>query len=186
MAGIRQLDRRAFPLQDISSVVRQFKRELDSKTEPDLALLSIIVGAVENSMTCNRTFPTPSENDVFGEPKQLPAVEYHIVDALYSKFHAVIKGAVDLSLYAETKYATRELIKRVSDVIWNSLTRSYYKDRAHLQSLYSYLTGRCIKLLMNTVNLLKLCVYVRICNILVNVQNIYILRIKRIMIQKKL
>lgn len=30
---------------------------------------------------------------------------------------------------------------KVSDVIWNSLTRSYYKDRAHLQSLYSYLTG---------------------------------------------
>lgn len=29
----------------------------------------------------------------------------------------------------------------MSDVIWNSLTRSYYKDRAHLQSLYSYLTG---------------------------------------------
>lgn len=141
MAGFRQVDRRVFPLQDISSVVRLFKKEFDSKNEPDLALLSIIVGAVENSMTCNRAFPPPNENDVFGEPKQLPAVEFHIVDALYSKFHAVIKGAVDLSLYGEIKYATRELVKRVSDVIWNSLTRSYYKDRAHLQSLYSYLTG---------------------------------------------
>ncbi|XP_075225857.1 menin 1 [Lycorma delicatula] len=140
MAGLRQVDRRIFPLQDISSVVRIFRKELEGKSEPDLALLSIIAGAVENSMTCNRTFTTSDENDVFGEPK-IPTVEYNIVDALYSKFHAVIKGAVDLTLYGEIKYATRELVKRVSDVIWNSLTRSYYKDRAHLQSLYSYLTG---------------------------------------------
>uniref|UniRef100_A0A1B6DHZ8 Menin n=1 Tax=Clastoptera arizonana TaxID=38151 RepID=A0A1B6DHZ8_9HEMI len=141
MAGFRQVDRKVFPLQDISSVVGLFKKELDNKPEPDLALLSIIVGAVENSMTCNRTYPPPNENDVFGEPKQLPAIEFHIVDALYSKFHAVIKGAVDLTLYGGIKYANRELVKRVSDVIWNSLTRSYYKDRAHLQSLFSYLTG---------------------------------------------
>lgn len=33
------------------------------------------------------------------------------------------------------------MIKKVSDLIWNSLLRSTYKDRAHLQSLYSYLTG---------------------------------------------
>ena len=46
-----------------------------------------------------------------------------------------------MSVFGNIKYATRELVKRVSDVIWNSLTRSYYKDRAHLQSVYSYLTG---------------------------------------------
>uniref|UniRef100_A0A1B6KSE4 Menin n=2 Tax=Cicadellinae TaxID=33370 RepID=A0A1B6KSE4_9HEMI len=142
MAGFRQLDRKIFPLQDITSVVRLFKKELDGKSEPDLALLSIIVGAVENSMTCNRSFPATNETDVFGDtPKHLTPVEYHIVEALYSKFHSIIKGTVDMSIYGDLKYATRELVKRVSDVIWNSLTRSYYKDRAHLQSLYSYLTG---------------------------------------------
>lgn len=142
MAGFRQLDRRMFPLQDIASVARMFKKELDGKPEPDLALLSIIVGAVENSMTCNRSFPETNENDVFEDPpKHLAPVEYHIVEALYTKFHSIIKGTVDLSFYGDLKYATRELVKRVSDVIWNSLTRSYYKDRAHLQSLYSYLTG---------------------------------------------
>lgn len=142
MAGLRQLDRRIFPLQDIASVQRVFKKELDGKPEPDLALLSIIVGAVENSMTCNRTYPETSENDVFEDPpKHLAPVEYNIVEALYNKFHSIIKGTVDLSVFGEQKYATRELVKRVSDVIWNSLTRSYYKDRAHLQSLYSYLTG---------------------------------------------
>lgn len=141
MAGFRQLDRKNFPLQDVTSVVNLFKTEFESKSEPDLALLSIVVGAIENSMTCNRSYPT-NEHDVFEETsKQIVPVEYHTVEALYTKFHTIIKGTVDLSLFGELKYASRDLVKRVSDVIWNSLTRSYYKDRAHLQSLYSYLTG---------------------------------------------
>ncbi|KAG5330838.1 MEN1 protein, partial [Acromyrmex charruanus] len=138
MAGFHDRDRALFPIRSISAIVQIFKNQLENSAEPDLALLSILIGAVENSLTCNRVF-TPQENAVYDEPK-LPPVEYHIAEALYTKFHAVIKGAVDLTVY-DTKYATRELVKKVSDVIWNSLTRSYYKDRAHLQSLYSYLTA---------------------------------------------
>ncbi|XP_051169974.1 menin [Leptopilina boulardi] len=138
MAGFRDEDKALFPLQSISSIVQIFQNQLENSTEPDLALLSILVGAVENSLTCNRTF-TSQDSIVYDEPK-LPTVEYHIAEALYRKFQTVIKGAVDLTVY-DTKYATRELVKKVSDVIWNSLTRSYYKDRAHLQSLYSYLTA---------------------------------------------
>ncbi|KAL0267364.1 UNVERIFIED_CONTAM: hypothetical protein PYX00_009653 [Menopon gallinae] len=139
MAVFMDIDPNIFPLQDISSVVNVFKQQLTSVKEPNLALLSIVAGAVENSLTCNRNFTVEKETD-FDEGK-LPAVQYHIVEALYLKFSAVIKGAVDLTLYGDGKYATRELVKKVSDVIWNSLTRSYYKDRAHLQSLFSYLTG---------------------------------------------
>lgn len=141
MAGFREVGRQHFPLEDIPSIVRLFKQQLESSSEPDLALLSIVVGAVENSLTCSRSLTVPKETDTLGEPK-LPAVEYHIAEALYSKFHAIIKGAVDVTQYSGSKYATRELVKKVSDVVWNSLTRSYYKDRAHLQSLYSYLTGK--------------------------------------------
>merc|ERR550525_504431 len=70
-----------------------------------------------------------------------PKVELHIVEALCAKFESVIRGYVDLSVFKEGPYATRSLIKRVSDIIWNTLTKSQYKDRAHLQSIYSYLTG---------------------------------------------
>lgn len=139
MAGFVNLDQNIFPLQDIPSVVKVFKQQLTQDQEPNLALLSIIAGAVENSLTCNRNFTV--EKDADCEEGKLPAVEYRIVEALYMKFHTVIKGAVDVTLYGDGKYATRELVKKVSDVIWNSLTRSYYKDRAHLQSLFSYLTG---------------------------------------------
>ena len=89
-----------------------------------------------------------------------PRVELHIVEALCAKFHSVIKGYCDLSLFrwgkrrnissdltilwcrdGKSSYATRSLVKRVSDIVWNTLAKSQYKDRAHLQSLYSYLTG---------------------------------------------
>ena len=139
MAVFLDVNPNIFPLQDISSVVNVFKLQLTAVKEPNLAFLSIVAGAVENSLTCNRNF-TVDKNAKLDIGK-LPAVEYHIVEALYMKFCAVIKGAVDLTLYGNGKYASRELVKRVSDVIWNSLTRSYYKDRAHLQSLFSYLTG---------------------------------------------
>ncbi|CAG2063657.1 unnamed protein product [Timema podura] len=147
MAGFQEIDRQYFPLKDIASIKKLFKQQLESVFEPDLALLSIVVGAVENSMTCNRTFTvqkdktTTEDNNALEDDTKIPAVEYHIVQALYAKFHAIIKGAVDVTQYGVSKFATRDLVKKVSDVIWNSLTRSYYKDRAHLQSLYSYLTG---------------------------------------------
>ncbi|XP_071454833.1 menin [Hetaerina americana] len=140
MAGFREMAKGHFPLQDISSVVRFFKEQLESSLEPDLALLSIIAGAVENSLTCSRSLTAGKETDTCSEIK-LPPLDYRVVEGLYNKFHVLVKGTIDLSQYVVNKYASRELVKKVSDVVWNSLTRSFYKDRAHLQSLYSYLTG---------------------------------------------
>lgn len=140
MARIKQIDRNLFPIKNVQSVVEIFKSQLERNSEPDLALLSIIVGYIENNLTSNRT---NAQLEIYEplESTSLPALEIDLVEELYSRFHSIVKSSVDLTLY-EGKYATRELVKRVSDVIWNSLTRSYYKDRAHLQSLYSYLTGR--------------------------------------------
>ncbi|OXU26838.1 hypothetical protein TSAR_008527 [Trichomalopsis sarcophagae] len=138
MVGFLEEDKGLFPLQSIASIVQLFQNQLENSAEPDLALLSIIVGAIENSLTCNRNFVS-EEAPGYDEPK-LPPVEFQMAEAMYTRFTSIIKSAVDLTVY-NTKYATRELVKRVSDVIWNSLTRSYYKDRAHLQSLYSYLTS---------------------------------------------
>ncbi|KAJ1519560.1 hypothetical protein ONE63_004838 [Megalurothrips usitatus] len=142
MAGLERVNRQLFPLRDISAVAELFRDEIEKSPDPDLSLLSIVVGAVENSLTCNRS---PVLREVQGEGEDAAGgdfeIEFHIVDALYSKFRSTILGSVDLSCYGDSKFATRELVKKVSDVIWNSLSRSYYKDRAHLQSIYSYLTG---------------------------------------------
>lgn len=148
MAGMQGIDKRLFPLTNISSMVSLFKQQLESSVEPDLALLSIVAGLVENSLTCSRLpyIPVEEESEEMESESlkdcEIPPVQLCFVETLYEKFQCVIKGSVDLSLYGTGKYATRELVKRVSDVIWNSLTRSYYKDRAHLQSLFAYLTGK--------------------------------------------
>ncbi|KAK9870331.1 hypothetical protein WA026_006416 [Henosepilachna vigintioctopunctata] len=138
MAGFREIDKALFPITNIPAVVQIFKNQLEDSAEPDLALLSIIVGAIENSLTCRSNISFQISEPV--EATSLPILELHVIEEMYSKFQAIIKGAVDIKNYSKP-FATRELVKKVSDVIWNSLTRSYYKDRAHLQSLYSYLNG---------------------------------------------
>jgi len=158
-AAMREEDKRLFPLSTIGGVVQLFRQQLTGDLEPDLTLLSIVAGCVENSMTSSRNITvSPVSNDIstvsekildYEEPEVAdvenlrldPPVELHIVEALCSKFESVIKGYCDLSLFKEGQFATRSLVKRVSDIIWNTLSKAQYKDRAHLQSIYSYLTG---------------------------------------------
>lgn len=141
MAGFLEEDKALFPVKNISAVIQIFKNQLESSNEPDLALLSIIAGAVENSLTSRSNAALQVCEPM--EPKSLPVLEFHTVDTLYNKFTSIMRGAVDVPKHTGNgkRYATRGLVKKVSDIVWNSLTRSYYKDRAHLQSLYSYLTG---------------------------------------------
>lgn len=137
MAGFRDRDRRHFPLTDVSTVLQLFRDQLEGPDEPNLALLSVTLGCVENALTMNRSTPTSDESSLL-QPI-FPVVELDTVEALYTKFETLVKGSVDLTEY-QSKYSTRDLVKRISDVVWNSLSRSF-KDRAHLQSLYSFLTG---------------------------------------------
>lgn len=182
-----------FPLKSISDVVRLFQVHLETAKEPDLTLLSIVTGIIENTLTgkcsanaiatnadpttLNNNNAEPTNNnsnstaavDALTETKtkvkveestidntsncsNFPVVTFDTVKNLYEKFIKIISligpckriGGKDVKKSSRSNattpvYATREIIKQVSDVIWNSLIRSTYKDRAHLQSLYSYL-----------------------------------------------
>lgn len=137
-------ERSSFPVDGVRRLIELFEKQLSG--EPDLALLSIVVGAIENSLTEPRTAQVEQAEHVHGDKLVtvgFPQITYEDVHALYDKFVGIVRGALGSEARTKTsQHATRTLVKRVSDVIWNSLTRSYYKDRAHLQSLYSYLTGR--------------------------------------------
>ncbi|XP_013401358.1 menin [Lingula anatina] len=139
MAGFRDRDKQHFPLQSIESVVRLFRDQLHCTDEPNLALLSIIIGSIEHTLTVNRALPQNVDLSKTLEPI-FPIIDLQTVEALYCRFESLIRGSVDLTQFPAGK-TTRQLIKRVSDVVWNSLSRSYYKDKAHLQTLYSLLTG---------------------------------------------
>lgn len=130
-----------FPLDSIQKVCDLFEEQLRSEKEADLALFSIIVGAVENNLTNvkNSDKEMNLASNKVGKMK-FPSVEYEEVKSLHERFVTLMRGGVDVKLLNGI-YTTRDLVKRVADVVWNSLTRSYYKDRAHLQSIYSFLTG---------------------------------------------
>ncbi|KAL1442971.1 hypothetical protein MTO96_030503 [Rhipicephalus appendiculatus] len=136
-AGVK----RHFPMRKVDDVVEFFRAQLESDNEPDLALLSIVIGYIENLLTFHRNVEPASGGDPPRQPC-FPVVEIGPIEALHAKFSCQIKGSLDLSaIETDSPAGMRDLIKRVSDAIWSSLTRSYYKDRPHLQSLYSYLTG---------------------------------------------
>ncbi|XP_076006116.1 menin [Genypterus blacodes] len=145
--GLHSAQKKHFPLRGIDGVVQLFDAELQ-KSEPDLALLSLVLGFVEHFLAVNRVVPINVPGVRF-EPLEpdcpnscFPTVELGMISALYERFTAQIRGAVDLSQYRRTTVgSSRELVKKVSDVIWNSLSRSYFKDRAHIQSLFSLITG---------------------------------------------
>ncbi|XP_065356573.1 menin isoform X2 [Calliphora vicina] len=80
---------------------------------------------------------------ITGNSVPFPEVTYELVSGLYKKFQSILSivEKPKISSTCNSRQATREVIKKVSDVIWHSLIRSSYKDRAHLQNLYSYLSG---------------------------------------------
>ncbi|KAJ8337645.1 hypothetical protein SKAU_G00366110 [Synaphobranchus kaupii] len=145
--GLRSAQKKFFPLRGIDGVVRLFEAELQ-KAEPDLALLSLVLGFAEHFLAVNRVVPANVPGVRF-EPLEpgcpsscFPAVELSLLSAMYERFVSQIRGAVDMSQYRRpVGGSSRELVKKVSDVIWNSLSRSYFKDRAHIQSLFSLITG---------------------------------------------
>nr|XP_033813286.1 menin [Geotrypetes seraphini]XP_033813288.1 menin [Geotrypetes seraphini]XP_033813289.1 menin [Geotrypetes seraphini]XP_033813290.1 menin [Geotrypetes seraphini] len=147
--GLSAAQKEFFPLHSLEGVVQFFEAEL-RRGEPDLALLSLVLGFMEHFLAVNRVLPTNVPGVTFESipgpdpncPSYFPVLDLSIVEALYARFTAQIRGAVDLSLYPRVGgTSSRELVKRVSDIIWNSLSRSYFKDRAHIQSLFSFITG---------------------------------------------
>lgn len=203
MATFRGDIHKLFPLKSTGDVVKLFRQHLDNTNEPDLALLSIVTGIIENTLTSKCVVPqqesstnvnpatspttttsttitaaanqqtsggtaaaaaasqtapttgTPTTNTTTTTPptttnhtkerfSNFPIVHFDTVIELYDKFKKILSIVESNKINKSTatkQYATRELIKKVSDIIWNSLIRSTYKDRAHLQSLYSYLAG---------------------------------------------
>jgi len=173
MARFTEVDKKHFPLRSTDAVVALFREQLQDRKEPNLTLLSIVLGALENSLTLNRGQTVrdrtasrkldpdvSSERTTESEPPSsettadilnkrcitgLPALQLSVVEALYEHFVTIVKGSVDLSSHTE-QYSSAALVKRVSDVIWGALTRTFYKDRPHLQTIFTLLTGASTRL----------------------------------------
>ncbi|RWS26757.1 menin-like protein [Leptotrombidium deliense] len=88
---------------------------------------------------CPNSSPQSSSKGEKESEIRFPAIEWSAVEELYNKFVNKIRtGFVNNN---NERTATKEIIKKVSDIIWSTLTKNYYKDKPHLQTLYSYSTG---------------------------------------------
>lgn len=105
--GLKAAQKTLFPLRSIDDVVRLFAAEL-GREEPDLVLLSLVLGFVEHFLAVNRVIPTNVPELTFqpspapdppGGLTYFPVADLSIIAALYARFTAQIRGAVDLSLY---------------------------------------------------------------------------------------
>ncbi|XP_053697759.1 menin [Sabethes cyaneus] len=139
-----------FPLRTIPDVIKLFRQQINNREEePDLTLLSIVTGMIEHSLTTKVLESSPAAGSTANQQPHIegvsnfPVIKYDVIEGLYKKFKLVLAPIEKLLVKntTDSKFASREVIKKVSDIIWNSLLRSSYKDRAHLQSLYSYLCG---------------------------------------------
>jgi len=144
--------RQFFPIKSIGDVLKLFRHEL-TKDEPNLALLSVVVGFIEHSLAVGRTTTntqqvdsapqTGSSDSDYGvvEANTFPELDWSIAKVLYKRFESHVIGSIDQSLCCASPYSDRALVKKVADVIWFSLSRSYKGVQAHLQSLFSYITA---------------------------------------------
>lgn len=127
-----------FPLTSIESVVELFREQICQPNCPNLAVLSIVLGAVEHGLTCD----TPPSG--VGEKSSFPIVELDVIETLYDRFSELLRSTIsadELTSCRRASGSTRAVVRRVSDVVWSCLQGSYAKDRAHMQSLHTLLTG---------------------------------------------
>ena len=157
MMLITEDERSLFPIK----TANQFLEVVDlhivnhEDSQPNLAYLSILFGYLEHELTINRIAASSSveddDDDTLGMANsdspasmEFPILHLQIVEGLLKHFELTLKAQVDRSLpdfTTRSGHATKHLCKLVSDILWNGLQRSYHKDKAHIQSLFSFLTG---------------------------------------------
>lgn len=139
-----------FPLVSVDSVVDLFLSQLTGGAVPDLALLSIVLGAVENQLTVvlDEAAHADKSSSSSGllSPFRRP-IGHGEIESLYRQFAGLVRGSVDVSRSRasngkKTLRSSAELIQTVLNAIWAGLSSSYFRDRAHMQSIYSFLTGQ--------------------------------------------
>lgn len=152
MNELRDIDVKRFPLTCVDDVVNLFRDQLTSGFQPNLTLLSIVLGVVEHSLTVSR----PLEKTPRGRPsdkinlegidrdekenQSIPPVKLEDIRVLFEVFVKLVIDFVDIK-GVPPKYTSAQLLKKVSDLLWNNLTKTFYKDKGHLQFLYTLFKG---------------------------------------------
>lgn len=132
-----------FPLNSQADTVRLFASELD-KTDPNLLLLSLVAGAIETSCcVCSASGANAWKASAGVGLREAFPLEISHIEEMYRRFLAELKTAVPPSVVEKNEkgYTQRSVIKMVADFVWKPLSRSFHKDRPHIQTVYSFMTS---------------------------------------------
>jgi len=126
-----------FPLKTTDSVVKLFEAQILGRG-PDLSLLSLVLGALEVRLA--------TDASTGGDDATFPQLSFNEIESLHHRFLTLLRQNIPADDVASCRHggavvSTREIVQKVSNVVWSYLSGSYHKDRAHMQSLYSLLTG---------------------------------------------
>ena len=163
--SIKERSKQTFPLKHIKDVVNLFEAELTEPEEPDLVLLSIVMGSLETALTTIKDTPLKEHETDISAPTDLnnekeedadfPVLSLPLVENLWNQFVNQVKNInfeeenefedrplIELTHSKDQEFASESQVKKIANSIWNTLSRAYYKDKPHLQTLFSYLIGK--------------------------------------------
>ena len=135
-----------FPLDSVAKIV-SFIKQLASCEKFVIAIPSLVLGWFENELT------------LIGKDRVLPGEE--IFPSLnwntFVKLYLEYKDIVSLCSSSDTqieKFEEKSVIKQVANFVWSYLSNLYFKDKLHIQSVYSFLKGMSLILCMKNLNML--------------------------------
>ena len=119
-------------LTSTSSEQQHHTNQREQTGDPEFNEAGYVSSNDSNDSHCSSTEFSANDN------LPIPEIEFEVVETLYKRFVEQFKGIVDFKDIEAHK--TNLKVKKISDSVWEHLSNSYYKDKAHLQSIFSYLT----------------------------------------------
>lgn len=121
--------------------------EINQKSEPNLAFLSIVFGYLE----CQLTAGSGESTNIFEDRKSasddscgnyFPTLHREIVEELYTRFCMIIRSRIDITQFkSKHGHAKRSLCKYLGDLILSGLIPNYQKDKCHISSIFNFMAG---------------------------------------------
>ena len=144
--------RKFFPLKNIESVVSLFKEQMKDG-DPNLAALSLVTGFIEHELTNKSKYQHAA--GLILEEERFPVLTWETVREMFQHFQSLLEMKLKHLLKKNSdefegkqkdsaekpSYSDRQQVKEIADFVWSQLSTSYFKDRPHLQSVYSFLNG---------------------------------------------
>ena len=122
-----------FPLNSMDKVVNIVEHLVLDKPKSCLPILSMVLGWYEHKLVITGKDKLLPNEEIF------PSLDWTTFSSTFLKYQKCLEK-FKLAQFEESKNE-KLAIKDVADFVWKELKNTFYKDKHHIQSLYSFLFG---------------------------------------------